>query len=235
MKGYIVYEGPSLFDKKPIVAIVTMKSGNEKTGNMAQLWILRSDIAPHKAVKTGDDISVCGGCKHRHFSGGSCYVLPFQGPRSVYAAYQRGIYSTDLESLARILPDRGVRLGAYGDPAMLPEELLAWLTHYARFTTGYTHQWRNKRLAHAVKYCQGSVDTLQEYQDFKSMYPKGKTFRVAADDHTEPQEIICKADTDGITCSECKLCDGKKMDITIKVHGSYASRYESTINIREVA
>ncbi len=234
MSGYVIYEGPSLFDKKPIVAVLTMTTTNKKTGQMAQLWILRSDIAPHEAVKTGEDLSVCGGCKHRHFTGGSCYVLPFQGPRSVYAAYKRGRYSKDLEKLSKLLPTNGVRLGAYGDPAMLPEEVLAWLTHYSKFTTGYTHQWKNKRLGHAVKYCQGSVDTPQEYAEFKSMYPKGYTFRVAADDVRDSDEIECLSDSKGLSCVECRLCDGKTQDISIKVHGSYASRYASTISIKEV-
>jgi hypothetical protein len=54
--GYILYQGPSAIDGKPIVVIATgfaSKSNNGKTGDMIQTWIIRQDIAPHLAVKSG--------------------------------------------------------------------------------------------------------------------------------------------------------------------------------------
>ena len=59
--GYILYEGPSGIDGAPIVVIATgfaNSSANAKTGDMIQTWIIRSDIAPHHAVKSGDDASI---------------------------------------------------------------------------------------------------------------------------------------------------------------------------------
>ena len=59
----IIYEGPSKLDGAPIVAIATGVDGasdNGKTGDMVQITIIRADIAPHHATKTGDDTSVCG-------------------------------------------------------------------------------------------------------------------------------------------------------------------------------
>ena len=50
--GYIIYEGASLLDGKPIVAIaLTGKSTNTKTGAMIQTFIIRSDIDPLTANK----------------------------------------------------------------------------------------------------------------------------------------------------------------------------------------
>ena len=40
-KGYIIYEGASLIDGKPIVEIAILSSKNVKTGNMIQTYILR--------------------------------------------------------------------------------------------------------------------------------------------------------------------------------------------------
>ena len=66
--GYVLYRGPSKIDGKPIVMIATgfkTGSGNVKTGAMIQTWILREDVEPHTAQKTGDDESICGNCPHR--------------------------------------------------------------------------------------------------------------------------------------------------------------------------
>ena len=233
--GFILFEGASLFDKKPIVGIVTYNTSNEKTGNMAQLWIIRSDIKPNHAVKTGDDQSVCGGCVHRHNTGGACYVLPYHAPLAVYNKYKRGGYADKDNGLAQLYSlNKGVRLGAYGDPAMLPIEALDELVSASAFYTGYTHQWHNKRLTHALKYCNASVDSSAEYYKALKAGILG-TFRVVQNE-TEllPNEIECLADSKGITCAECRKCDGNS-NIAIMIHGSKSSRFnESTIPVKVV-
>src|SRR4051812_20933218 len=81
--GVVLYAGPSMLDGKPIVAIANRiedDSTNGKTGNMVQTWIMRSDMKPTDAVKSGEDSSVCGDCPHRPANDGSCYVLTFQAP-----------------------------------------------------------------------------------------------------------------------------------------------------------
>src|SRR5262245_11112970 len=94
--GVVLYEGASQIDGAPIVAIanrIESASDNGKTGAMVQTWILRSDMKPTDALKTGDDSSVCGDCPHRPANNGSCYVKVFQAPRSTYEAYKRGRYA----------------------------------------------------------------------------------------------------------------------------------------------
>ena len=56
IKGFTLYEGASVLDGKPIVVLATLETSNAKTGAMVQTWILRSDVEPHQAVKTGDDV-----------------------------------------------------------------------------------------------------------------------------------------------------------------------------------
>ena len=51
--GFILWEGFSPFDGAPIVAIATMKSVNEKTGNQVQTFIIRTDMKPADAVDQG--------------------------------------------------------------------------------------------------------------------------------------------------------------------------------------
>jgi len=231
VKGFIAFEGVSRFDKKPIVGIVTLETSNVKTGNMAQLWILRSDIEPHHAIKTGDDLSICGGCVHRHYTGGACYVTVHQAPLAVYRAFKRGNYpSLSLEQQRELLAGKGLRFGAYGDPAMLPLQVISDLHLMSKFTTGYTHQWKNKRLRDTLEYVQASVDNLKEYHEVKEISPNSKSFRVVKH-QTEllANEVECLADSEGLSCADCRLCNGNRQDIAIMVHGNKAKKFTADI------
>jgi hypothetical protein len=147
--GFVLYEGPSKQDGMPIVvSALTGKSTNRKTGAMVQTYILRADIDPINAVRQGADVSICGNCKHRGDGSGkgrTCYVTLMHGPRSVYAAYQRGAYPRAAAATIPMLgAGRMVRLGTYGDPAMVPVEVWTALVSRATGHTGYTHQWTTR-------------------------------------------------------------------------------------------
>ena len=97
-RGVVLYDGPSKIDGAPIIAIacrITEASNNGKTGAMVQTFIMRRDIAPHIALKSGDDSSVCGDCPLRPIYKGPtrCYVRVYQAPLSVWNAYHRGRYA----------------------------------------------------------------------------------------------------------------------------------------------
>lgn len=235
-KGYVLYNGPSALNGKPIVAIATMDTTNVKTGNMVQVWILSNEgLKPTEATKQGLDVSVCGGCKHRQGIGGACYVNLGQAPRAVYEGYQRGIYSHDLDSFYMAIQSRKVRLGAYGDPAALPECIVDEIAQQALGVTGYTHQWRSKRFQWALKYCQASVDSMHEVELLQRIAPKAGYFRVTSGDTMLQNEIQCLSDTHGISCLDCGKCDGKGQKIVIGVHGSLANRFVEANDIIAVA
>ena len=236
-KGFILYEGPSALDGQPIVVIATMTTSNAKTGDMVQTWILRADIEPHHATKSGKDSSVCGNCPQRHYNGGACYVVTHQAPLSIYRSYKRGLYSVyDVAQHQRHFEGRALRLGAYGDPAAAPFEVWQPLVKVSRTHTGYTHQ-----ITHAafddrfLTICQVSADTPKQAQKFQSM--GARTFRVALpNDHLADNEIECLADSKGIQCIDCGLCDGQTKNIAIVVHGQRAASFNSNlINVLEVA
>jgi hypothetical protein len=65
MKNGIIYQGPSLLDGAPIVVIANYSKSNRKTGGVVQTYILRADMNPLEASKTGADFSICGDCKHK--------------------------------------------------------------------------------------------------------------------------------------------------------------------------
>jgi hypothetical protein len=241
--GVILYRGPSMLDGAPIVAILTglaSSSLNPKTGDMLQTWIIREDVSPVDATRTGDDASVCGDCKHRPANMGSCYVTVFQAPRSVHAAYHRGVYGADpvdVERLPLIGEGRNVRIGSYGDPAAVPAHVWAQLVTRAASHTGYSHQWHNTaldadQLAGIRAVCMASVDSEDEAQRARAI--GWRTFRVrgSADEPMLPRESVCPASHEAgqkLTCQTCNACEGsgtgRKGSIVIVVHGSKASRF----------
>lgn len=231
--GIIVYEGPSRLDNKPIVVIATglkQNSTNAKTGAMIQTYILRQDIAPAEAVKTGEDVSICGDCVHRGDGTGkgrSCYVTLFHGPRGVYGAYSRKVYAkADLKDVAKAVGGRMVRLGTYGDPAAVPLSVIEALTKSALGHTGYTHQWRKAGRDYA-KYCMASADTEADMHEAHNL--GFRTFRVTSgpNENIKGLEIVCPASEEAgrkTSCVDCKACMGTsgkaKVSIQIAAHGA---------------
>jgi len=231
--SFVVYRGPSMLDGAPIRGILTRGSTNSKTGDMAQLHIVRDDIAPHEATKTGADVSVCGECPQRPANGGGCYVTVFQGPRSAWQASNgRGV---DLDAAVTFLQGKAaastrravLRLGAYGDPAALPESVVGALCAAVDGrATGYTHQWRRADCAWVKAYCMASTENVR---DTLIAWNRGwRTFRVGAPGmvNTPGKEITCVNTTRGTDCADCGLCFGALVakSITIEVHGAKAKR-----------
>lgn len=236
--GFVIYRGPSLLDGQPIVAVALVKSGNEKTGNMVQTYIM-PDVAqrPSEAARLGLDVSVCGDCKHRPALGGACYVVLAQGPTVVWKMLQAGRYPERMAyDLAPELVGRMVRLGTYGDPAAVPAQVWRDLVAHAAGRTGYTHQWNNPALdAHQLdamrELVMASADTLEEAQAARS---KGlRYFRIRVEGQPlQRGEFVCPASDEAgkrTTCADCGACNGSEKPSAaspvIVVHGGRASKF----------
>jgi hypothetical protein len=233
-----IYDGPSLLDGKRIIVLVTglaKSSKNTKTGAMLQTWILRYDVAPHEALKTGDDSSVCGQCPLRPMlwkaseikvSDRQCYVKVFQAPLSTWKA-NRDLPVTDLNEALELIDGRMVRFGSYGDPGAVPA--MIWEALKTNKRTGYSHQWKGQNVA---SFAMASVHSVEERAQAKA---KGmRTFRIVSsldeivrDLKGRAQEIACPASKEAgarTTCNDCGLCDGsrgptdKRKDIVIVAH-----------------
>jgi len=238
-RGVVLYDGPSRIDGAPIVAIacrITQASANEKTGAMVQTFIMRRDIAPHLALKTGEDSSICGDCKLRPINKGPtrCFVRVYQAPLSVWNAYQRGRYAVpgvdfDAALLPELFSGLSFRIGSYGDPAAIPSRIWKTATRRVKNRTGYTHQWR-RRIGVGLKgLCMASADNES---DVASATSKGwRTFRVRKHDApTLDVESICPASREGkrrTQCDTCGLCKGAMIaarNIVIADHGLMDTR-----------
>lgn len=224
-----LWEGPSLLDGAPVMVLLTglaKSSKNTKTGDMLQTWILRTDIPPHVAVKTGQDASVCGNCplrpvlfKRGDVSDRKCYVKVFQAPLSTWKA-NKDAPVVSPEVARALVGDRVVRRGSYGDPAAIPAHV--WDNLSASPGTGYTHQWRDVDLSARVM---ASVHTLAEREDARG---RGyRTFRVVSDvSSLDRGEILCPASKEAgarVQCADCNLCNGsrpgdRRKDIAIVAH-----------------
>ncbi|MEE9481790.1 hypothetical protein [Methylobacterium ajmalii] len=246
MNGMIIYRGTSVIDGKPIVVIATgLQTGgnNSKTGAMVQVYILRSDIDPWAAVHTGEDASICGGCKHRgrivpsdrpgfetRNVERSCYVVLMHGPRMVYNAFRNNAYPEVPLSVARQkLRGLKVRVGAYGDPGAVPMAVWDEALDRADLVNSYTHLWRERPELSA--FCMASCDTEEEREAAKAL--GFRTFRVRPKDAAKLSgEGLCPASAEmskAVRCASCMLCGGRRTgaraDITIQVHGTGAGHF----------
>lgn len=235
MAGFVFWRGASPVDGAPIVAIATLKSKNSKTGDMIQTWILREDISPLDAIGSGADKSICGNCAHRGRKGKkrTCYVDVGKAPQGVWNAFHRGQYidlSDDPELIAYLVAGRIVRMGAYGDPAMVPVKQWRMLLAGSAGRTGYTHAWR-RVWAQALKpYVMASADSVAE-QDI-ARATGWRTFRVRTESEPlQANEFACPASPEGgqrKQCITCKACDGgraTKASAAIIVHGKMAKYF----------
>jgi hypothetical protein len=228
--GYVLYEGPSLLDgKTPIVAIATFRSHNVKTGPMVQTWIIRQRVDPYTAVWNGRDAAVCGDCPYR--GGNGCYVNIAHAPKGVWKAYRRGRYHRDLAAAAAACRGLKVRLGAYGDPAAVPTTVWQQLVRRAAGWTGYTHQWKSRRLDGLKRLVMASCDSPEDRRLAKA---RGwRTFRVRPRGAPrERGEAVCPASveagkrTDCHTCGGCNGQNGRTLDFVIDAHGQLAHKVE---------
>ena len=153
-----------------------------------------------------------------------CYVNTMQGPASKYKAMKRGAY-LQLEPLAvgQILKARNlsVRFGAYGDPAMIPFEVIDTIiktagTSYTSYTHQYMMPWFDPR--HLI-YSMASVDHINTVEKLQAIHPTARYYKIADDfNNLSSDEIACPSDKNKtdifgnrlVTCSNCGLCSGTK-------------------------
>lgn len=242
-RSSIIYSGPSLIDGSPIVCIAIIGSGNVKTGSMIQTYIIRSDMSPMQASKSGKDYAICGNCIHRgtptdnpdkkQAVGRSCYVTLYQGPTQVYKAYKRELYpNATYEQIRAIGDGQMVRLGSYGDPAAVPKSVWDALLRESVGHTGYSHQSKLPGVAVDYNRVMVSVESKASAQGY---HLNGKrTFRVIPVATWKEQgnasllksEILCPASVEAgnkATCIDCGLCKGsiiKAKSIAIVAHGT---------------
>lgn len=249
--GVVLYRGESPFNGAPYVVIAILKSSNKKTGNMVQTYILLDDgRSPIDAVHSGADRAICGDCPMRGlagFTGRRCYVNIGQGPQIVHKSDRPRDDETESVSLnwkAGKYPEyrpadhdqffrgRMIRWGTYGEPVLIPIDMVARLSAMAEGWTGYTHQWLKPEFSAYKNFFMASVHTPAEGAEANS---RGwRYFRAAHETVARENECVCPASKEGgyrATCNDCHLCRGRggapegaklPRNIVISTHGGPA-------------
>jgi hypothetical protein len=231
--GAILWRGASLLSDDPIVAIITGLDGssrNPKTGPMAQVWILRADIPPMDAIRSGADAAICGDCALRGdgaFNRG-CYVSGWLGPNNVWKVFTSDGYPIfNAEEARAAMRGVSVRLSAYGDPAAVPFDVWQNMLTTASSFVAYTHQW--KRADPRLRwFAMASVENVEDatlaqslgWRTFRARHPRDPVVI-----WNSGQEVVCPASDEAghrVTCQACQLCRGRSRparSIVIMAHG----------------
>jgi len=202
--GYLLHTGT--VSGRAFLAIATLETDNRKTGDMVQIWFVLRDVHPVAAVKEGVDFAtICRECPFA--SGRGCYVNIGQAPLAVWRAFHRGRYPfLPPADYGRVFAGRRVRFGAYGNPTLLPLVLVDRIARISAGWTGYFHDWRsNPQAADYGRYFMASTETADS---FKAAIAAGfRTFHVSP---AQPEGTVeCLSDARGMTCAECRLCNGR--------------------------
>lgn len=220
--GFILYEGPSLFDGEPIVVIITgyeTPTSNRKTGDMVQSWIIKQGEYPNEAISNNTDSSICGNCP---LKGKVCYVM-MMPVNNIYRNYKEGRYPHINNQILRKIKRRHrlIRIGSYGDPCASPIESWVPLIDACDGYTGYTHAWFYSNPLWK-KYLMASVETIELMNRANSL--GWRTYRVTNNlSDVTNREVVCTNYLDNdILCEDCQLCNGynKKPNIVNLIHGA---------------
>lgn len=225
------------------VGIITRNSENVKTGPMDQLWILHRHTSPLDAARSGADATVCGSCPHRRYHGslGSCYVNLGHAPNNIWQKYAAGKYPlASLEEAVRAQRGRPIRLGAYGDPAFLPWDLVWPLARSSSLAPGYTHQWLDIDTRWALV-LMASVDSEKHAAAARAL--GYRTFRTTPSSAPpDLTETMCPASAEArtrtgrtVTCLDCGACGGHlvrgRRNIVIRSHGSFLTARTTRLTV----
>ncbi len=260
--GYVLWSGRSPEDQKPIMVVATgflRPSANIKTGPMIQVSVMRADMPPNKAIRSGEDRSVCNDCSLRpslvqalEIEPGEqrppqCYVRGNQGLWQKWNHATNGGYpQIPRKDLARITKEvfsgRKVRIGEYGNFSNVPLEVTQSITDAARGHTLYEHNWQVDHSQGLAQLAMASVSSVEAKEEANAN--GWLTYRVKRPD--EPRlkdEVTCPASREAgykKICYECLLCCGrsqynrqnkKQWNVVINDHGPTSKRKPELIQV----
>jgi hypothetical protein len=227
-QGRINRNGLVLWESATQVAIATgfkRPSANRKTGKMIQIFIIVKQVDPVTAIHTGQDEAVCFSCKLRgrineegKLVERACYVDLPKSVLSVWNCFHRGGYRK-LEDYS-VFDGRNVRFGAYGEPVLLPLDMVREIAGRASKRTGYTHRWKEVAIQGYRHFFMASCDQ-SDYQEAEAL--GWRTFSVS--EEALEKHVLCPASEEAgkrTNCAKCGLCSGTSLQarsIWIPAHG----------------
>lgn len=184
---------------------------------------------PHESRSTGADSSnQCAGCPLA--SGNGCYV----SVNPLSAIWRKHTSPNPYEPMSMGTPEwrkffrgKAVRFGAYGNPSMLPLAMVESIAKLARKHTGYFHDWHSMPVERARAYGRFFMASCEShnYERAQDLGLRTFTTQPIAGDVPKDAGMECLADSHGLSCAECGLCDGTNRrngrlpNVWIRVHG----------------
>lgn len=219
-----------LHESSDLVCIATVASDNIKTGPMIQLWIMARNVHPVESRRTGHDATLqCQGCPHASNQG--CYVSPL-ALMAIYRTYKSNGYThlhMGSPEWAAFFDGASVRFGAYGNPSMIPLEMVSDIVDRCYSHTGYMHDWHLMPIDLAKAYGRFFMASTEPSNVAYAQNLGLRTFTVVPEAPEDKRlGIECLADKAGIQCIDCGLCDGNSRSasrslplpsVWIKAHG----------------
>lgn len=130
-------------------------------------------------------------------------------------------FNSYIQKIAKF-PIQLCRLGAYGEPCLLPLNVIEALIKTSKTHTGYTHQWNKEEYKDYSKYLMAST-----HNSFETSIANDMGFRAFESNKVKEKTVaICPASKEfkgnKKTCVECAACCGtvssKKSNIFIYKH-----------------
>lgn len=110
-----------------------------------------------------------------------------------------------MEAIIQMAYNRFVRFGSYGEPSLIPFELVDGISMVAKNWTGYTHQWMRK--PEYAKFFMASTHNVHQEKAARDM-----GFRsFVASPIAIPELVSCPASNEmgfKSNCAKCGLCSG---------------------------
>ena len=112
-----------------------------------------------------------------------------------------------------------VRFGAYGEPVLLPLQVVEVLASLSKKSTGYTHQYAKKQYNDYNDFFMASTHTTRERKQAKKL--GFRSFFVSNKDIIPENAVNCPASKESankLSCIKCGLCNGNKTNIKKDVY-----------------
>lgn len=152
-----------------------------------------------------------GGCYTHKFNQYTGFLSQLRSIAKVYKNYNKiPIYHDNIEyEITTLCKNRFIRFGTYGEPVLIPYNLVWYMTKIAKNWTGYTHQWMNKKYDHYNAFFMASTHNINE--SIKAENLGFRSFQVVNNKPQFTNLVNCPASKESnyiSNCEKCGLCSG---------------------------
>jgi hypothetical protein len=157
-----------------------------------------------------------GGCYTHKFNQ---YVGFLSMLRSIDASELTPLDHNKIGAVVDMARGTYIRFGTYGEPSLIPIELVKKMAGVSKTWTGYTHQWSKDWAKEYSKYFMASRHEVSNASGWRSF------LAVHSEQHQVSDAVGCPASKEGgykSNCASCGLCSGLlgkgRKDVKIMLH-----------------